>query len=531
MHPARSSRRRPWRSIWIRSPRARGGNVAIIFAFLAPVLLLLIGGVVDLGIMLSTRMSLQDSTDAAALAASAAAAKNPGMTEADLESIARSVLNTNYLQNHRPLGDPPQLTAFHVCTPAQQDCTDANGPMKMQTVSVAAMATAPCLLGRFVPNLCPADGGTSKPVNVTTTTTIGAATTFQINMLLDTSGSMIVGASADDVNRIAAWTQANWSAVKPLGGDSPPCAFACHDMGGDTGPSDMAMGLTNAHAAGAVTRFDVMMASAQSLVGYVQTQVTQNQQLSRNTYLFNISNFDTSLHPNVGGSNLSYIQAACVLSQAPQAPCTQAAPAIGPGLDTALNESMTSAVNSIGANGDGTSANSPVKFLILVTDGLESNRDSNWCGGGAGNWAPDPNWAAWDAANEPKNRTPPVGDWPNWPQVCVSSPTAAPINLANCDAIKKNGVVLAVLETPYVPLDGTAPGAGPAQDPTVAPYERTVRKVIYPAGPNGGSALHDKLSKCASDGYFFSATSASDIQTGFFTLTDKFLTSSTYIQR
>ena len=85
------------------------------------------------------------------------------------------------------------------------------------------------------------------------------------------------------------------------------------------------------------------------------------------------------------------------------------------------------------------------------------------------------------------------------------------------------GIILAVLETPYVPLTG--------QSPKVAPYEKTVRKVIYPGGPNTGSAVSQALSQCASNGYYFQATTASDIATGFLALSDKFIYNTPYLTR
>ncbi len=98
--------------------------------------------------------------------------------------------------------------------------------------------------------------------------------------------------------------------------------------------------------------------------------------------------------------------------------------------------------------------------------------------------------------------------------------------------MKDNGIVLAVLETPYVPLDG--------QSPNVKPYENTVKKTIYPSGepnpwtnspdpPNNASVVSNALYKCATAGYYFRATNSSDIQTGFIQLTDKFLSQMSYI--
>ena len=87
--------------------------------------------------------------------------------------------------------------------------------------------------------------------------------------------------------------------------------------------------------------------------------------------------------------------------------------------------------------------------------------------------------------------------------------------------MKNNGVILAVLETPYVPLTG--------QDPNVAPYEKTVRKVIYPGGPASPSVVSAALAACASPGYYFQAVNSAQIASGFVALTDEFLSRSAVI--
>src|SRR5581483_9098319 len=100
---------------------------------------------------------------------------------------------------------------------------------------------------------------------------------------------------------------------------------------------------------------------------------------------------------------------------------------------------------------------------------------------------------------------------------------AGPISTTQCQTLKNNGIVLAVLETPYVPLTG--------QSPAVQPYEKTVRRTIYPGGPNTASVISAALQTCASSGYYFQASNPSDIATGFITLIDKFLSRSSYISQ
>ncbi|MGH6985908.1 MAG: TadE/TadG family type IV pilus assembly protein [Caulobacteraceae bacterium] len=472
----------------------RGGQVAILFALLLPVLALFIAGVLDVSFALNARTQLQDSNDEAGLATSGALSQNPNLTVAQLKSVAQSALAANF-----PGVVAPTITDFHVCAAVQNDCTDNGVQMTMDTIKLASSAPAACVLGAIVPMFCV--GGSTQTVNADTLATVRTGKTLQINMILDSSASMIVGATTSDVNTIASWVSKNWSQVEPNdpapsypGGDQPPCAFACHDDGSTTN-ADIALGLTNAHAAGATTRFDVMVSAAEQLIDHVQTE-SQDPENASDTYLFNIYSFDTVvtqygnnnnakgknpckfLNDSSKNANLTFVQALAAIT------------CVGPGQDTYLDNALTALAGDVGTNGTGNSASSPVKFVIIVTDGLQSDRSNNW---NCSYWAMDPAW--------------------NY-NTCYGG-YAAPIDTTACQTMKDNGVIVAVLETPYVPLTG--------QDPTVAPYEKTVRHTIYPGGPSSQSVVSQALQACASSGFYYQSQSSSDIAQGFITLTDDFL--------
>ena len=89
------------------------------------------------------------------------------------------------------------------------------------------------------------------------------------------------------------------------------------------------------------------------------------------------------------------------------------------------------------------------------------------------------------------------------------------------DRVGHLDLVVAVLETPYVPLTG--------QSPHIKPYEKTVRNVIYPGGAASQSVVSQTLAACASPGYYFQAVNSAQIASGFVTLTDLFLSRSAVI--
>jgi len=526
-------------------------NVLIMFGLTLPILLAIVAGGIDFSYAEGAKSNLQDASDAASLAVSAEVVLHPNDTVQTLQTLATATLKAN--------DGAGAITSFQVCAPI---ATSSNcSGMANNTVNVTAQASAPCIPVPIPTTVC-RGSPPMQTVTTSSTTVLGFGATLQLNVVMDSSGSMIVGATPGDVAGIATWTgqevdvpvytnectggrhstcqevqtgttqtYPNWASIKPsdpgptFSGDNPPCAFACHDEGDSTTAADMAQGLVNAHAAtNAVTglpvqtRFDVMISAAQALVNHVQAETQGSSTLAKNTYVFNIYSFDTSIH-KYGGSNLNFSQALTQVGN------------VAPGLDTYLNESMATfagtGTNSIGANGTGASTASPLKFMILVTDGLESSRDSNW-NSPNGTLAHDPNFGPYPTFNPANGAYPTSADnaRANSSQLPLNIKLggfAGPITAANCTTLKNEGVVLAVLETPYVPLDG--------QDGHVQPYEQTVRHVIYPSGAAAGSVVSTALQACASTGYYFQAVNSSDIQTGFLALTDKFVQHSAYISQ
>jgi Flp pilus assembly protein TadG len=456
-------------------------NVAITFALVGLFLIILVFAAIDISEAFTAKNALQDATDAAALAVATEVSHDPTETNAKLKKVAQGMLAADFHQGTM------KITGFHVCAPAQNDCTDKSGPLPMNTVTVETTADVPCLLVGLS-KLC-GSAGSLIPVNAATTTTINFGVTLQVNLLMDSSASMIVGSTPGDVTAIANWVTANWNLVKPgdpppsyPGGDNPPCAFACHDVGGATAPADIALGLTHAHAAGATTRFDVMTQAAQTLINHLQTEVQGG--IAQDHLLFNVMSFDTSLH-TYGAANTDFAGALSAIGQ------------VSPGLDTWMSTAMGQVISQVGSNGNGSSSASPDKLVILVTDGLQSDRSNNWS---CSSWGADPAW--------------------NYNPTCYGG-FATTVNVNQCAQMKNAGITLAVLETPYVPLTG--------QSPNVAPYEKTVRHVIYPGGPSGSSSVSAALQSCASPGYYFLAANSSDIATGFATLADKFIGDTTRI--
>ncbi|PLX45408.1 MAG: hypothetical protein C0605_00970 [Hyphomicrobiales bacterium] len=93
LRPSRGGCRSP--SIFSRFRRCRAGNAGMIFALTLIPLAGIVGAALDYSLAITARGKLQAASDTAALAAAKALTQNPGLSDAELNSIAAAVFNTN----------------------------------------------------------------------------------------------------------------------------------------------------------------------------------------------------------------------------------------------------------------------------------------------------------------------------------------------------------------------------------------------------------------------------------------------------
>ena len=254
-------------------------------------------------------------------------------------------------------------------------------------------------------------------------------------------------------------------------GDNPPCAFACHDDGTSAGVRSV----DQRPRGGATTRYDVMIAAAKGLISNVQALLSNNANLAKNTYLFNVYSFNDCIH-QYGTTNMPCTAASCTGP-------TNAIGAILPGVDTYLDAAMSDFRGKFGDNAIGAERQRHVRELAAEVHDPGDRRPAV---GSRRELELDdqPQLRAELELSHVRDERWQMGS--NAPAYTREGGFDGPINLAYCTALKNEGVVLAVLETPYVPLDGS--------DPHVQPYEQTVRHTIFPGGagrraPSGGAAV------------------------------------------
>ncbi|KQS75357.1 hypothetical protein ASG25_08685 [Rhizobium sp. Leaf384] len=171
---------------------------------------------------------------------------------------------------------------------------------------------------------------------------------------------------------------------------------------------------------------------------------------------------------------------------------------------TYFDVALAALEKKVGAGGDGTSASNPLKLVLLLTDGVQSQRE----------------W---------------VTDGVKWSGSRISSPgwywnKVAPMNPAWCAPIKKQAATIAVLYTEYLPITSdwgynSTVGATMAS----ADWRKTWGGVMNSAVPTSISRrdyIPYALTDCASSkSLFIGASSSADITAGLSALFKQYLSS------
>ena len=162
----------------------------------------------------------------------------------------------------------------------------------------------------------------------------------EVTLLIDTSGSMALGASAADQSRLIAQTG---------------CAFACHDGVPVLGYADA---YAYAKANNITLRYDAVNQGILALSSKIDELDPSHQFISVSVYSFNnalTTNLVATTDTNRVRVNL------------PTSPVTSSMTAGA----THFNEIIDLVSTAMGSGGDGSSAANPIKLLIIATDGAQ----------------------------------------------------------------------------------------------------------------------------------------------------------------
>lgn len=469
--------------------RSRRGNVALITAFVAPVVVFASGMGIDYTLAASRRAQLDGIADAAALAA---VTPNEMLVSSSLATTAA----TNVFNAQAALVGSITYSSSNL-TVTVNDVT--TGAKIVRTATVTYTAGSNNVFAGVLGLNQIAIGGTS-----TATSTNSPKTDFYL--LLDDSPSMALAATSSGIATMEANTQSQCDSGPPSG-KSCGCAFGCHESNpaGEShwiNSTTTASGLGNpggednyalAHALGVTLRIDLLNTATQNLMSVAQTTETNNN----TTYRVALYTMDTGVNVlQALTANLTTAQSAAANIGPQEVYDNNCLTSTNCNNDEDTNyDAAMSAINTAMPNpGNGTSApgDTPQEVLMIVTDGMEDEPTPsgystlNSSGGGRQQY--------WMNADY---------DW--------------------CTAIKNRGIRIAILYTQYLPIvynglpnngwywsfDSTSlPTSSGATPPTPG-----VAWMIQPTDQVGAA-----LKNCASSGLFFEVTTDGDISAAMSTL-------------
>ena len=366
--------------------KERSGNTAMIFAVLAPVLVLLGGGAVDVTNASMRQSNLQQAADAAATGA--VARNSPGFQYAlntvGPGPIPDSVTETNaqaiFSANWRASGDTaPTAISGNACGGATLVCKQGTAVMSSVQVS-----------GTFTPSFLGLMGLKKIALSATSKSTANIPTYINYYIIVDASQSMGIASTQTDMDTLYSRVVKYGNASEPY---QPGCVFGCHvqgDTSSITGISNSIQPYTNedlAHNSSYGSYVTLRIDAAKSaIVGIIEDAKAAAGSVQNIKFaLYTMSDDPTGAGNIRTVANLSsnYDGQGGLVSLASEIDLGNNTKA-GVG-DSDLYHQLTSFAGTLPANGTGLSAASPLNYVFVVTDGMvDAPASANVSGAGVG---------------------------------------------------------------------------------------------------------------------------------------------------
>jgi Flp pilus assembly protein TadG len=431
---------------------AKGGNVALIFAFCMIPMIGLVGAGVDYSRAARIQTIMQAAADAAALGSVAQASQ--GYAAALQMQSSGPVPAAQTEAGNIFNGEISGRTGFSV-TNFSVVANSANWKL---TSTVQVTATVPTTLMEIL-------GWNTMTVTASSVASNGLPTFMDFYLLLDNTPSMGLPATQNDINTLVNGTT-KYASTNGLG-----CAFACHDIGANqSNPNNSAFDdfYTTAKSLGVTKRIDVMASAAAQMMSTAISDQTVNSQFRVAIYTFGTWGSTTPPSDVAKQVTNNYAPNQVIGLTTDLSSAATAAAKIDLMTVNKNNENSDRATNFdlmlpamsnlIPTPGTGQSANSRQALLFFVSDGMADEVDPGNCFG--------------------KN-------------LSGQSRCIEPINTALCTAIKNRGIRIAVLYTTYL----TLPSSGVGSDSWST-------NNVMPLVPQVSPAMQ----ACASPGLFFEVT-------------------------
>ncbi len=428
--------------------RDKAANFGLVAGLLALPLMVAVGGSVDVALTMSVKTRLQGDLDAAILE-----------TGRDLKNLKESEIEAKL---YKELMARNASGYDYVLKPEEIDVSIVDN-----AITATARASVPTSFLRLI---------NKNYLEVAARASVlGPSSSYvDINIVIDKSPSMLL--AADTAGQAKMLSQSN-------------CVFACHTPEGSPKTYKDVSYNTNyklAKAMGVTLRSDVAVSAAKEILSLVSAMDPAQ------------SRFRVAFY-TIGATAKQVIAPTFSISTAKAALDNDAK-----GLNSATSDessrfdsTLASVEKFVGKAGDGSSANNPLKLVLILTDGTISQRD----------WVLNGVW--WDSRGK-------MRDGNDWYKV-------APLNPKWCAGMKTNKVTVGVLYTEYLAI------------PTDEGYVHTVGETMSSAnwlstwggvlgsGVSGSTSRRDylptALKDCASStSLFLGAADSEEIENGLSTL-------------
>ncbi|MHC2569930.1 TadE/TadG family type IV pilus assembly protein [Rhizobium leguminosarum] len=428
--------------------RDRGGNVAIVVALTLVPMIVAVGASFDYIRTYNVRQRMQSDLDTALIAA---------VKEIDTDdavALKQKVSDWFHAQveNSYALGDIEIDTSNH-------------------KITATASGTVPTTLMKIA-NIDTVDVSVASAVK-------GPATSYlNVYIVIDTSPSML----------LAATTAGQSTMYSGIG-----CQFACHTGDAHTvGKTKYANNYEYSTAKNIKLRADVAGDAVRDVLSLIDTSDSNHQRIKVGLYSL--------------GDTLTEVLAPTLSTDTARNRLTTSSYGLTSATSKAatyFDVSLATLKQKVGTGGDGTSSNSPLKLVLLLTDGVQSQRE----------WVTDK--VTW------KNGQATYGAY--WNKV-------APLNPDWCAYIKNQSATMAVLYTEYLPLTSdwgynATVGSTMASANWKGTYGGTMQSGVS-TSITRRDYIPYALSDCASSkSLFISASSSSEITAGLSALFTQYLAS------
>jgi Flp pilus assembly protein TadG len=464
--------------------RGRSGNVALIFALLAPVLVLLTGGAVDIMDASTRRAQLQQALDAAAVAS--VARYSPGYEAANLMPAGGAVPDTVTATSTNGVFKANWTNPTDVSTPMVTGASCGGSTMVCrQGTSVNAVLNATANFNPIFLSIASIVPGfqAMKTIQLNVTSKATASTPTYVNyfIIVDSSQSMGIASTPTDManlyNRVSTYNNGS--------GGEYGCVFGCHVQADNAYKpnkgfnSSYLQPYTNedlAHNSAFGTPITLRIDSAKTAIQNIVSLAKQAAGGYANIQfaLYTMSHDPTtgSYYKTISGLSSNYDAVSAAANNIDLGGNTM----YGYG-DTDFTDELNAffptefTKNNISSNGDGSTPQNAQNYIFIITDGLSDNSGST----------------------------------------VNSHPTKA-FDTTLCTGMKKEATV-GVIYTTYLPITAqmTNSSGGVKYDPNLTTLEGNYQSLAQPYLPNTNTSatnVPNSLASCTSDAsqYYFEAS-------------------------